>query len=137
MKTQCIAINLRRAMRLVNRIYEEEFRGYEITSMQFAVFASLGVHGQMSCSDLARELNADISTVNRNMEILEERSFVEKRIGKDKRVRVYSLTDLGRGTLQRGVPRWRTAQKRVLAIMGEEAWEPMRETLEKLHEMEE
>jgi DNA-binding MarR family transcriptional regulator len=134
MRTNCVATNLRRATRIVIRIYEEQFRDSDITAAQFSIFALLGLHNEMSGSMLAAELNADLSTITRNMEALELKSFVEKKNGADKRVKIYTLTKKGRTALQNAVPLWQTAQSTILTLIGNESWEPLRQTLKKLED---
>lgn len=132
MTGNCVATNLRRATRFVSRVYEEEFRESEITAAQFSIFALLGVYGAMSASAIAAELNADLSTVTRNMELLESRSLVVKKRAEDRRVKIYSVTAAGERALKNGVPHWEAAQNKILAMIGEKSWNPLRDVLKKL-----
>ncbi len=134
MRYNCVATNLRRATRYVNRIYEEEFRGYEITAAQFAIFALLETSEPGSASWIAGELNADLSTVTRNMNVLETKKLVEKKADTDRRIKRYFLTPRGHTIFQNGINRWEKAQSRILTILGNDSWDALRNSLKKLDE---
>ncbi len=119
----CPASHLGMAYKAVRRIFEEEFRPADITSVQFAILVHLSLYEPISSADLAERLGSDPSTISRNMDALENRDWVHVEPGEDRRSRVYTLTAQGREILDRSVPIWRRAQHRVLRHVGRGEWQ--------------
>lgn len=129
----CVAYNLGKAYKVVNRLYEEELRAVGLTNSQFAVLVTLARFGEMSSHALAEKLGSDPSTVSRNMDLLERRDLVKEKVDKrDRRVRLYTITDEAEETLNAGVQRWKRAQRRALRALGRPFWRTSRRRLKRL-----
>ncbi|MFP4300455.1 MAG: MarR family winged helix-turn-helix transcriptional regulator [Alkalispirochaetaceae bacterium] len=129
----CVAYNLGKAYKVVNRLFEEELREVGLTNSQFAVLVTLARFGEMSSHALAEKLGSDPSTISRNMDLLERRNLVEEQVDqRDRRVRLYSITAEAESTLKAGVQRWKRAQRRALRAIGRPFWRTSRRRLKRL-----
>ncbi|MFP4329936.1 MAG: MarR family winged helix-turn-helix transcriptional regulator [Spirochaetaceae bacterium] len=129
----CVAYNLAKAYKAVNRMYEEELREVNLTNSQFAILVTLARFGKMSSHRIAEQVGSDPSTISRNMDLLERRGLVSRHIdSKDRRVRVYAITADAEEVLQAGVQRWKRAQRKALRLLGRPFWRNSRRRLKRL-----
>ncbi len=132
-RSSCVATNVSRANRVVGRIYEEAFRDVSISSPQFELLVSLMIKPGSTAGEIAENLSADPSTVSRNTELLIKRNLVTvTQCTKDRRVRVYCLTEEGEAIVQSCVPRWKQAQRTALKKLRRSAWHDVRRALRRL-----
>src|SRR6201984_238428 len=122
----CACQNLRRATRVVTRIYDQELAkaGIEITPF-----------GLVTAVDLTREANQkrfsvrfamDSWTLPRTLRLMLKQGWIRARRGKDKRERLVSLTRAGRRQLATAQPFWQAAPARVRKELGEAGWTSMK-----------
>jgi DNA-binding MarR family transcriptional regulator len=72
----------------------------------------------------------DRMTLTRNLRPLERDGLVSRKIAPgDGRVRLVGITADGRDRLREARGYWRTAQKRVLAMLGESEWRDLEDRL--------
>src|ERR1700733_10922544 len=92
----CACQNLRRLSRIVTRIYDEELRraGLEIT--QFGLLTALAQAGEVNQKRLSAGFAMDSTTLTRTLGLLQKQGWVRARSGKDRRERLFSLTQVGR-----------------------------------------
>lgn len=131
---ECVASTLAKANRIVSRIYEEAFRDENISSPQFALLVAIYISQQPTAGEIAEKLGADPSTVSRNTEVLLRRELIRVEPGEDRRVRRYTLAEEGVATVQRCVPRWRTAQRTALRLIRRSDWSFVQKALQRLGE---
>jgi DNA-binding MarR family transcriptional regulator len=86
---------------------------------QFSLLATLRHAGEMSQRQLAVGLGMDSSSLTRTLAILTRQGWIEKRVGADRRSRVFSITPDGSEQFMRALPHWRGAQQRFRDIVGE------------------
>jgi DNA-binding MarR family transcriptional regulator len=117
----CACANIRRLSRLVTRLYDAELHesGLEVT--QFGVLSAVRKLGDASHGQLARGFGMDSTTVTRTVGLLERRGWVARRIGADRRERIYRITAAGRRQLAEARAGWQRAEDRVREIVGDEA----------------
>ena len=129
----CVAYNLGKAFKVINRMYEEELRKVNLTNSQFAVLVTLARYGKMNSHQLAEKVGSDPSTISRNMDLLERRGLVGEEVdSRDRRVRIYTITEAAEETLAAGVERWKRAQRRALRALGRPFWRNSRRRLRRL-----
>ena len=92
----CACQNLRRVTRIVTRIYDQELRkaGLEIT--QFGLLTALAIAGQANQGRLSAGFAMDSTTLTRTLAVLRKGGWVQVKPGKDRRERLFSLTQAGR-----------------------------------------
>lgn len=133
-QTICVASNLRKAYKAVQRIYEEAYRDAPVTPVQFSVLVTIARHEAINAGNLAAFLGSDLSTISRNIKALEKRKLVRCCAGEDRRRRQYYLTESGDSAVQASIPCWREAHEKSVAKIGLSLWEELRPGIERLAE---
>jgi len=128
----CACQNLRRATRIVTRIYDQELRkaGLEIT--HFGLLTALAATGQANQKKLSAGFAMDSTTLTRTMALLRKKGWVRVRRGKDKRERLFSLTRAGERRLAEAQPYWELAERRLRQELGDAGWKSMSENVSRL-----
>jgi DNA-binding MarR family transcriptional regulator len=121
----CACGSLRRASRVVTRIYDEALRPSGLEIMQFGLMASLDRLGQATQRQLSVGFAMDSTTLTRTLGLLQRRGWIERKPGKDRRQRILRLTSQGRARLEKARPLWRKAQQDLYALIGKEAFETL------------
>jgi DNA-binding MarR family transcriptional regulator len=116
----CSCHRLRRAGRVVTRLYEHALADSGLTPQQFAVLASLAYDGARTASELTERVGAERSTLTRAIDRLEAAGLVETGPAGDRRERRVALTGAGRERLAQGVAGWRRAEGTMRHAMGPE-----------------
>ncbi|TVR29591.1 MAG: MarR family transcriptional regulator [Spirochaetaceae bacterium] len=119
----CPAYNLGKAYKIVSRIFEEEFKGFSVTTVQFSILVHIQILDGPGCNELAEHLGSDPSTISRIIDTLETKKMVNSRCGSDRRTRRYCLTDSGRAAIKEGLAGWQRANARVLERIGDDRWQ--------------
>ena len=121
----CACGSLRRASRVVTRIYDEALRPSGLEIMQFGLMASLDRLGEATQRQLSVGFAMDSTTLTRTLGLLQRRGWIERRPGKDKRQRILQLTKQGLARLEQARPLWRKAQEDLYALIGKDAFETL------------
>src|SRR5262245_53850016 len=114
----CAGSNIRRASRVISQVYARALAPVDLEVSQFTVLIAAGATGGVPLSNLADVLAMDRTTLSRNLKPLQRRGLVTVAAGKDRRVRLVSLTPAGSALLQKALPLWQQAQERVIAALG-------------------
>src|ERR1700677_4107324 len=109
----CMSANLRRAARVVNQLYEDEFRPSGLRASQFTLLQALNLAPGISQKRLAQLLEFDSTTLTRTLALLRQRGWLRSEAGTDRRELRLSLTAAGTREYERALPYWQTAQKRL------------------------
>jgi DNA-binding MarR family transcriptional regulator len=125
----CACQNLRRASRVITRLYDQALgkAGLEIT--QFGLLTALHATGEANQKRLSAGFAMDSTTLTRTLALMVKQGWVHVRRGKDRRQRVFSLTRAGRQQMADAQPHWRLAERRLRQGLGEAGWKRMRETI--------
>ncbi len=116
----CLCSMVRRADRLLNRIYDDALRPTGLATTQYSLLSTLAqASGSMSHSQLAGRQEMAGTTLSRNLKPLLRDGLVTMTPGTDRRTRLVTITERGQETLAQARPLWRTAQERVIADIGE------------------
>jgi DNA-binding MarR family transcriptional regulator len=128
----CACQNLRRVTRIVTRIYDQELRkaGLEIT--QFGLLTALATTGQANQGRLSAGFAMDSTTLTRTLAVLRRRGWVQVKPGKDRRQRLFSLTQAGKRRMLEAQPSWGLAEQRLRKGLGDAAWKRMKEIVSRL-----
>lgn len=118
----CISYRLRRVARMTAKKFDDAMRPLGLRNTQFTLLAALQTLGPISIGELSDELATDPTTLNRNLEILTRRGFVQDKPMKDGRVRAVSLTAEGRAIYKKVLPVWRATQSELLELLGGQRW---------------
>ena len=124
---QCLCLASRRAARAITRAFDRELRAHGLRATQFTLLATLSLKGEQTIGELAEFIDADRTTMTRNVALAEEKSFVEvRRHESDARVRVVTITRRGRETLAAALGSWGKVQAGLTEAMGSDAADALR-----------
>src|SRR6267143_34322 len=130
----CACQNLRRLSRVITRIYDQELRraGLEIT--QFGLLTALAAVGEANQKRLSAGFAMDSTTLTRTLGLLRRQGWVRVRHGKDRRERLFHLTQAGRRQMAEAQPRWERAERRLRGERGDAGWKSMKQTVSRITE---
>jgi DNA-binding MarR family transcriptional regulator len=123
--TECACFDLRRATRVVSRMYDDFLRDAGLNITQFALLRLICAEKELSISTLGRSMAMDRTSITRALVPLERDGLIQSRSGADKRIRIVSVTSKGRKLVESAEPRWHQAQEALLETIGEDRWRAM------------
>jgi DNA-binding MarR family transcriptional regulator len=128
----CACHRIRMAARAVTRAYDEALRPVGLRATQVSLLAAVAAEGALSISALAASAGMDRSTLTRNLAPLEAEGLLA--VGDEgwRRSRTLRVTAKGRARLERAVPHWERAQKRLQKELGGESWAEVQTGLDHL-----
>lgn len=115
----CTCASLRRAARVVSRLYNRELRSDYIEITQFTLLMALNHVGEISQGGLGEVLALDSTSLTRMLKLLKDHGWVRSREGDDRRVRMFRLTAAGREKFHASLPHWKHAQELLRTALGE------------------
>ena len=125
----CACQNLRRLTRLVTRIYDQELRKADIEITQFGLLTALGMVGEANQKALSAGFAMDSTTLTRTLALLRRQGWINVRPGKDRRERIFRLTEAGKRQISAAQPHWEVAERRLRKMLGPSGWKQMRATV--------
>jgi DNA-binding MarR family transcriptional regulator len=118
----CTGANLRKAARAVTQTYDAALQPSGLKLTQFSLLATLDQIGDAPLTRLADALVMDRTTLTRNLKPMIRDGLVQIEQDDDQRVRVISLTEMGKNKFEDALPRWEALQVRLLASLGGDRW---------------
>src|SRR5215831_14208863 len=128
----CACQSLRRLTRLVTRIYDQELRKADIEITQFGLLMGLATVGQANQKTLSSGFAMDSTTLTRTLALLRRQGWIRVKRGKDRRERVFSLTETGKRQIAAAQPHWQAAERRLRKALGEGAWKQMQSSISEI-----
>lgn len=128
----CACQNLRRATRVVTRIYDQELAKAGIEITQFGLLTALDLTGEANQKSLSAGFAMDSTTLTRTLGLMRQQGWVRVRRGKDRRARLFSLTLAGRRQLAMAQPHWQNAQRRLRNELGAAGWKSMEQAVSQM-----
>ena len=125
----CACQNLRRVTRLVTRIYDQELRNAGIEISQFGLLTALAIVGEANQKALSAGFAMDSTTLTRTLALLRKQGWIHVRPGKDRRERVFRLTEEGKRQMAMAQPHWQAAERRLRKALGPSVWKQMQATV--------
>ena len=130
----CACQSLRRATRVVTRIYDQELGKVGIELTQFSVLTALDLTGEANQKRLSAGFAMDSTTLTRTLRLMLKQGWIRARRGKDKRERLFSLTRAGRRRLATAQLYWEAAQRRLRKELGDTGWTSMKRAVSEITE---
>ena len=130
----CACQSLRRATRVVTRIYDQELAKARIEITQFGLLTALHLTAEANQKRLSAGFAMDSTTLTRTLQLMLNQGWIRARRGKDKRERLFSLTRAGRRQLATAQPFWEAAQRRLRKELGASAWTSMKQSVSQITE---
>jgi len=130
----CACQNLRRVTRVVTRIYDQELRkaGLEIT--QFGLLTALAAIEEANQKRLSAGFAMDSTTLTRTLRLLLKQGWVRVRRGKDRRERLFRLTQAGKRKMAEAQRYWERAEHRLRGELGDQGWKSMKQAVSRITE---
>jgi DNA-binding MarR family transcriptional regulator len=125
----CACQNLRRATRMVTRIYDQELKkaGLEIT--QFGLLTALAITGEVNQKRLSEGFVMDSTTLTRTLDRMRKQGWITVKQGRDRREHLFSLTAAGKRQIAKAKPHWDLAESRLRNKLGERGWKEMKQAV--------
>lgn len=118
----CLAEGVRSANRAVSRWYADYLEDSPLSVAQASLLMRLYYLREPTIMKLAQHLEADRTTLSRNVDLLQKGGFVEIVPGEDRRSRIVRMTDAGWAALEEVLPKWRAAQDALRERLGDADW---------------
>lgn len=115
---ECIAVRLRMLNRVVTNIYDDALRPLGLKVSQMNILVAAAKMGTARPTEVCEHLHLDVSTLSRNVDRMKARGWLEVVTSEDGRAQPFRLTSQGRKLLERAIPSWDEAQKRVKELLG-------------------
>jgi DNA-binding MarR family transcriptional regulator len=116
--TQCTCNKVRRAARVLSRLYDEALAPAGLRVTQFSLLRAAQRLGEVCISELAAATGHERSTLTRTLRVLQQEGLVRLVGGDDQRTRRVALTERGRAAIERALPYWDGAQARIGRELG-------------------
>ncbi|MCW3062339.1 MAG: MarR family winged helix-turn-helix transcriptional regulator [Capsulimonas sp.] len=118
----CTCLNLRKASRAISHVYDEILQPTGLRGTQVSLLMTVAREETSTMTQLADLLVTDLTTLSRNLKVLERDGLVVAEPGRDRRVREIKLTAQGRAALEQALPLWRQAQAYIKEHLGLDQW---------------
>lgn len=129
----CVCINLRLVTRTMTRFFDATRRRMGVRPTQTPILRALEFKN-WGMAELSDRLAMERTTLVRNLRPLEREGLIKvKGGGRGGRVELM-ITEKGRKKLAEAYPAWRSAQDKVVGILGKERWTNMIRDLEHVTE---
>jgi DNA-binding MarR family transcriptional regulator len=117
----CLGARVRLLNRAISRVYDKALRPYDVTIAQLNLLSAVAELEPVPARKLADLLSLEISTLSRNMHLMEESGLIHIAQADRGNGRILSLTKAGARKLQELLPAWQLAQRETAELMGPDA----------------
>jgi DNA-binding MarR family transcriptional regulator len=125
----CACTMLRKASRVIGRVYDEALASHGMSIGQFAILRHVARGEPLALSRLAEQLEMDRSSLYRALTPLEKRGWVLVTAGAG-RSKNAALTEAGRTAMHAAEPDWAAVQLRVEGEAGAALWKVLKAGIE-------
>jgi DNA-binding MarR family transcriptional regulator len=126
----CMCFNVRRISRAITQFFDAEVRRHGIRPTQTPILGALQAKSGRGMAELSEWLGMERTTLLRNLRPLQRDGFVRAKGGGRGGHVELEITEKGRRALAKMLPAWRSAQDKVVAILGKERWSSIIKDLE-------
>lgn len=114
----CACLGIRSASRAFSQLYDDALRPVGIRSGQFTLLRIIDALQPVTVGLVADKLQADQTTISRNLRPLIRDGLINIKRGQDGRERELWLTPQGQRTFEQAYPLWEKIQHRVAEVIG-------------------
>ena len=126
----CTCFNVRRISRVITQFFDGEVRRHGIRPTQTPILGALQAKNGWGMAELSEWLGMERTTLLRNLRPLQRDGLVRAKGGGRGGHVELEITEKGRAALAKTLPAWRSAQDKVVAILGKERWSTIISDLE-------
>jgi DNA-binding MarR family transcriptional regulator len=131
---ECIAVRLRMLNRIITNIYDDALRPLDLKVSQMNILVAAAKMGTARPAEVCEHLHLDVSTLSRNVERMKSRGWLEVVPDEDGRSQPFRLTPQGRRLLDKAVPAWSAAQKKVKTLLGDGIVDQLNQAMKRISE---
>ena len=128
----CACFNIRRISRVMTQFFDAEVRRHGVRPTQTPILGALQAKNGWSMAGLSDWLGMERTTLLRNLRPLQRDGLVRIRSGGRGGHVELEITEKGSETLAKMLPAWRSAQAKVVTILGKERWSTIISDLEEV-----
>lgn len=128
----CACTSVRKAARVLARIFDEGLAESGLNITQLAVLRALLRHPHEPLSRVAEDLAMDRTSLYRALAAMGKQHWVMMRDGPDGRTRTAVLTRTGEAVLARADPGWASTQRALIERFGAAQWQSLVAELRRL-----
>jgi DNA-binding MarR family transcriptional regulator len=114
---ECAYANLKLLTRVVTTLYDEALRPVDLCAGQLALMWAILATEPVEIGRLGATTLTDQTTLSRTVAKLKKARLVSVKAGRDRRVKIVSLTPSGRQRFRDAMPLWEGAQKSAGALL--------------------
>ena len=114
---ECAYANLKLLTRVVTTLYDEALRPVDLCAGQLALMWAILATEPVEIGRLGATTLTDQTTLSRTVAKLKKARLVSVKAGRDRRVKVVSLTPSGRQRFRDAMPLWEDAQRSAGAML--------------------
>jgi DNA-binding MarR family transcriptional regulator len=130
-----MAYRVRRADRLVTRLYDQSLQPTGLTSPQLTLLSAVANRPGLSSAELGALLGLEASSLSRALALLQRRRLVRALPSqRDRRERLWELTEAGVKKAREAFALWQTAQEGLRRALGAGGVAALTAALQGLHE---
>ena len=118
---QCLNFSLRRANRVLNRIYDRHLKECGLTGGQFTLLRVIKLCKTTTNSDLQNILLTDQTTLTRGLKPLIRDGYIHISKGEDMRINFLTLSTSGVVLFERALRCWAASQKELRDRLGSDS----------------
>jgi DNA-binding MarR family transcriptional regulator len=126
----CACFNVRRISRVITQFFDAKVGRHGLRPTQTPILRALQAKNGWSMAELSEWLGMERTTLARNLRPLQRDGLVRVRGGGRGGHVELEITEKGRTALAKLLPAWRSAQDKVVGILGKERWSAIISDLE-------
>ena len=128
----CACFHVRRISRVITQFFDAEVRRHGIRPTQFPILGALQARNGWRMAELSEWLGMERTTLVRNLRPLQRDALVRAKGGGRGGHVELEITEKGRAALAKMLPAWRSAQHKVVGVLGKERWSSIIRDLEEV-----
>ncbi|HFQ4975382.1 TPA: MarR family winged helix-turn-helix transcriptional regulator [Vibrio vulnificus] len=132
----CVFTTVRKANRVLFRLYQEALSSTGISIVQLSILRALERHGPLPLVRLADDLVMDRTSLYRTIAPLVEANMIIVSKAEVGRTKIAKLTSEGEKTIERVMPYWAIAQEYILSELSDENWLTLHKMLNAIANLE-
>ena len=121
-QAKCLCAEARRAARAVSELYDLVLAPTQIKATQYILLRAIGNAGELTQSQMARQLGVSTESLSRRLASLRAAGWVALRPTSNRRERRYEITPAGKAQLETALPYWIRAENRLRDSLTSEQW---------------
>ncbi len=118
----CVFTTVRKANRVLFRLYQDALSSTGISIVQLSILRALERHGPLPLVRLADDLVMERTSLYRTIAPLVEANMIKVSKVETGRTKIAKLTSGGEKTIERVMPYWAKAQENILNELGDGDW---------------